>query len=79
MTLPDVVHEVAPERWWDVIEWWTDPRLAYARGMADGYRLGRDDQADEDDAVHRLAARVAFRIAESADRRTAADRGELAA
>lgn len=67
------------ERWWDVTDWWTDARLAYARGLVDGYRLGRDDQADEDDAVHRNAVRQLVGFVAQADRRAEADRGELAA
>lgn len=32
----------AQRAWWDQVDWWTDPRLAYARGLADGYQQGRD-------------------------------------
>lgn len=28
--------------WRDTVDWWTDPRLAYAAGLADGVQLGRD-------------------------------------
>jgi hypothetical protein len=76
----DVTPRVAdvPGRWWDVTDWWTDPRLAYARGLHDGYRLGREDQDAIDDAVHRTAVRRARRHVEQVDRRRAADRGALA-
>jgi hypothetical protein len=76
---PDDDTAVVVERWWDVVEWWSDPRLAYARGVYDGYRLGRDDQADVDDAVHRYAVRRLCRMTAQANRRAAADRGELVA
>lgn len=29
--------------WWDHIDWWTSPALAYAKGLADGRRIGRDE------------------------------------
>lgn len=28
--------------WRGTVEWWTDPRLAYAAGLADGFRQGYD-------------------------------------
>lgn len=70
--------ESSVQRWWDIAEWWTDPRLAYARGLHDGYQLGRDGQDAIDDAVHRGAVRQARRHVDQADRRRDSDRGALA-
>jgi hypothetical protein len=28
--------------WYDTVDWATDPRLAYAKGLHDGYTLGHD-------------------------------------
>lgn len=67
----------APERWWEITDWWTDPRLAYARGLHDGYTAGRADRDAEDDQVHREAVQRVGRLIARADRRAAADqRGE---
>lgn len=66
-------------RWRDCVDWWTDPGLAYAAGLEDGYAAGRADQDAEDDAAHRAAVQDAERLVGQADRRAAADRGELAA
>lgn len=40
-------RELRDGLWREATDWWTDPRLAYAAGLADGYRLGYDacDQA----------------------------------
>src|SRR5947207_13518131 len=31
---------VPPGSWRDAIDWWADPRTAYAAGLADGYEVG---------------------------------------
>lgn len=62
------------ERWWDDVDWWTDPRLAYARGLADGLAASRDERDAADDAFHRAAVRQALRTVERIDRRAEADR-----
>jgi hypothetical protein len=62
--------------WRNRVEWWTDPRLAYAAGLADGYAAGRAEQDAIDDQVHRQSVRTAIRIIETTDARRAADRGE---
>lgn len=51
------------EHWWDIADWWTDPRLAYARGLVDGYAAGRSDRDAESDAVHRNAQMAGHMVA----------------
>lgn len=73
------VDAVTP--WWELVDWWTDPRLAYARGLVDGYTSGyaaaRAEQDAIDDQVHREAVQTVIRIIDTADRRAAADSGTL--
>lgn len=82
------VADLADDCWRRTTEWWTDPRLAYAAGLEDGYTLRDID----DDAAWRHALRRLFRTGErrtgdgrplpgivaQADARAAADRGERA-
>lgn len=65
--------------WRDVIEWWTDPRLAYAAGLADGYRLARQEIEAEDEQLHREAVRAVLSHVAVVDRRRLADAGVSAA
>lgn len=65
--------------WRDMTDWWIDPRLAYAAGMADGYQLGRADQDAVDDAEHRAAVRAAIRVIDMVDRRRGVHRKDAAA
>jgi hypothetical protein len=74
---PATIHD--PQRWWDSCDWWADGRLAYAKGLADGYAAGRADRDAVDDAVHRVAVRSAANVIAMVDRRRACDRGEVAA
>lgn len=62
--------------WWEVCDWWTDPRLAYARGLVDGYAAGRADRDAIDDQTHREAVQAVIQVIGRADARREADRRE---
>lgn len=36
-----------PLAWRNQVDWWTEPHLAYAAGLVDGYQAGREDFAGE--------------------------------
>lgn len=65
-----------PERWFDHCDWWADPRLAFAAGMAFGYDLGSRDGDRADDQQHRAAVRHIIRHLDQSDARAAVDRGD---
>lgn len=56
-------------------DWWTDPALAYWVGLQDGVELAQR----HDEEVHRATVQGIGRFIEAADRRTAFNRGEVAA
>lgn len=62
--------------WWDHVDWWNDPHLAYARGLVDGYAAGRADKDAIDDQVHREAVQAVLRIINTVDARRETDRGD---
>ena len=62
--------------WWDLVDWWADPGLAYVKGLQDGAAMERQRIADEDDQLHREAVRAALAHMDRVDRRRAYDRGE---
>jgi hypothetical protein len=63
----------SPERWWDTVDWWTDPRLAFAAGMTFGYQLRADEEAITADQVQRAAVQRVARIIQQADARATHD------
>lgn len=64
--------------WWDITEWWLHPATAYLAGLQHGIQIAHEEMAAEDEAAWRQAVRRAVATIERADRRAAADRGELA-
>lgn len=37
--------------WWDQVDWQADPKLAYLKGLQDGWQLGRDESDRDHDAT----------------------------
>jgi hypothetical protein len=60
--------------WRDLVDWWADPRLAYAAGLADGAALERARADLEADAGQRAAARRASVVIQQGNARAIADR-----
>lgn len=85
----------AARPWRDRVNWWTNPRLAYAVGQEDGYAAGYEaGRADADaDLVqalawalsggattdYRRAVSIHHRTLDARARRATLDRGEAAA
>lgn len=77
--------------WRDQSDWWTDPALAYAAGVADGVELGRDLEnaalvaalssalSGGQTTDYPDAVRIHHRLLDQRARRAAFDRGEVAA
>lgn len=75
--MPDPRHHAGTTpaaHWRDTVDWWTDPRLAYAAGLADGAASERARIAADADAGQRAAARRAGTTIQAANARARADR-----
>jgi hypothetical protein len=74
--------------WYDHVDWLSNPRLAYAKGLQDGYELGHTAASREVVAVlaealggtgctdYRQGVRRHFRVLDAKARRAACDQGE---
>jgi hypothetical protein len=60
--------------WRDQVDWWTDPRLAYAAGLADGYdqAIGPEVGPPRTDDEFRRAVRAVLRMQQHAENRARA-------
>lgn len=60
--------------WADHVDWWTDPRLAYAKGLSDGYARGRTEATARADIDIVSALTQAFGGSDCTDRQEAVRR-----